>query len=160
MEIWHKCSQKILLKKSLSSLWPFQAHSKQNSWQNAWKYTNRVLRNPALAVFSRYSIWVIDLGLLQKESPLADPRGRGRSGRAPYLGPNSFIFMQFSAKLLRNTRIAHPHRKLGRPLGNPGSATDHISVFPYLHGKFARGGKFDTLGVFFFFKFWPINWAF
>ena len=43
-----------------------------------------------------------------------------REGRVP---PQSIFlaFKQFSAKILLNNRLALP---LGRPLGNPGSATD------------------------------------
>ena len=50
---------------------------------------------------------------------MADPRGR--ASLAPPLGPNPFNFMQFSANILQNNRLAH--RLLGsRPsLGNPES---------------------------------------
>ena len=49
-----------------------------------------------------------------------------RQGRAPPpLGPNSFIFMQFSVKIWPNNRLAPPPWKLAPPrLGNPGSATE------------------------------------
>ena len=33
-------------------------------------------------------------------------------------GPNSFIFMQFSAKNLQNNRLAHPLWELAPPHGN------------------------------------------
>ena len=36
-------------------------------------------------------------------------RGGGEcSGHAPRIGPNSFIFMQFSAKILPSNRLGHP----------------------------------------------------
>ena len=38
----------------------------------------------------------------------------GRQGRAPHFGPNSFIFMQFLAKILQNNRFEHP-REVGAP---------------------------------------------
>ena len=53
--------------------------------------------------------------------PVVDPRGR--QGRTPLLCPNSFIFIQFSAKILQNNRLPHLPRELAPPLGNPGSAT-------------------------------------
>ena len=45
----------------------------------------------------------------------------------PLLGPNSFIFMQFSAK---NLPIhPHPGELALSPLGNPGSATDTVALY-------------------------------
>ena len=41
---------------------------------------------------------------------------RGRQGRAPRGGPNSFIFTQFSAKDLQNNSLAHPLCELVPPL--------------------------------------------
>ena len=48
---------------------------------------------------------------LYAHSPVADPRVR--RGRAPC--PNSFIFMQFSAKKLQNNTLAHSPRELVPP---------------------------------------------
>ena len=42
---------------------------------------------------------------------------------APTLGPNSFVFMQFSANKLSNNRLAHPLWGWRPRLGNPGPAT-------------------------------------
>ena len=41
---------------------------------------------------------------------------------------NSFIFMQFLAKILENNRLAHPHPHLGvgTPLGNPGYTSENF----------------------------------
>ena len=47
--------------------------------------------------------------------------------RAP-LGLNSFIFVQFSAKILQNNRLAHPPVELASPSGNPDPPV--ILVFP------------------------------
>ena len=59
--------------------------------------------------------------------PLADPRRRqGREPHSPQ-GPNSFIFMQFSAKKLQNNRLAHPLWELRPPQENPRSATARVS---------------------------------
>ena len=58
-----------------------------------------------------------------KINPLADPKGAGgHQGRVlpPSPGPNSFIFMQFSAKKLQN----NPNLGVGAPpRENPGSVT-------------------------------------
>ena len=56
--------------------------------------------------------------------PLADPRG----ARDPR-GPISFIFMQFSAKILPYNRLSHRTQGLAAPcrLANPGSATAFLS---------------------------------
>ena len=43
--------------------------------------------------------------------------------RAPPLGPNSFIFMQFLAEKLQNNRLVHYSRDLVPCQENPGSAT-------------------------------------
>ena len=52
------------------------------------------------------------------DNALADLRGA--PGTPPPRGPNSFIFMQFSAKNVRNS----PNLGVGAPPGkNPGSAT-------------------------------------
>ena len=48
----------------------------------------------SLVTFSRQK-----LALLQCEYALADPRGGGARDARPPGGPNSFIFMQFSAKI-------------------------------------------------------------
>ena len=51
----------------------------------------------------------------------------GRRGRVPPGGPNSFIFMQFSAKNLQN----NPNLGVGAPpRENPGSATDQSCTIP------------------------------
>ena len=51
-----------------------------------------------------------------------DPRGTPRT--RPPCGPNSFIFMQFSAKNLQNNTLARPLWALASPpQENPGSAT-------------------------------------
>ena len=49
---------------------------------------------------------------------VADPMG---ARDAPPLGPNSFIFIQFLAKILQKNRLRHPVQKLAFPVGNPGS---------------------------------------
>ena len=46
----------------------------------------------------------------------------GGQGRAPPGGPNSFIFMQFSAKNMQNNSTFGSWRT---PQENPGSATDY-----------------------------------
>ena len=65
-------------------------------------------------------------------TPLADPRGAPGT-RAPPGGPNSFIFMQFSAKMWKIIAILG----VGAPPGeNPGSATEHNSrscMYMYFH---------------------------
>ena len=63
-----------------------------------------------------------DVGQIYK--PLALVDARGRQGRAPPGGPNSFIFMQFSECAL--------------PQENPGSAT----VYPMDHDKCESAFKF------------------
>ena len=65
--------------------------------------------------------------------PVVDP-GSARDPRSP-LGPNSFIFMQFSAKILQNNRLAHPIWSWCPLLGNPRSATRY-SGFRELSGRF------------------------
>ena len=62
-------------------------------------------------------------------SPLADPRGHLE--HAPPLGPISFNFIQFSAKLLSNNRLAALF-VLAPPLENPGSATDRRWEFYFM----------------------------
>ena len=59
--------------------------------------------------------------------PVADPKGR--QGRP--CGPNSFMFMQFWAKILQNNRLAHPFGSWRTPsLGQP--VTDaNIAKFVY-----------------------------
>ena len=52
-------------------------------------------------------------GLISSYEAVADLRGR--QGRPP-VGPNSFIFMQFSSKKLKNNRLAHPFWELAHPL--------------------------------------------
>ena len=51
---------------------------------------------------------------------MADPRG---SARDTPLGPNSFIFIQISAKTLQDNRSAPA------PLGNPGTTTVNKSLY-------------------------------
>ena len=57
--------------------------------------------------------------------PLADPRGGARDARPPG-GPNSFIFMQFLAKKLKNNSTFGSWRP--PPGENPGSATDYGQI--------------------------------
>ena len=79
-------------------------------------------------------------------SPLADPGGASEK-RQP-LGPISVIFMQFSARILPNNRLAPPPPRLRnqtigwyslwswRPrLGNPGSASGHVILVSKLYIK-------------------------
>ena len=47
----------------------------------------------------------------------------GLGMHAPTLGPNSFVFMQFSANKLSNNRLAHPLWGWRPRLWNPGPAT-------------------------------------
>ena len=65
----------------------------------------------------------------------------------PPLGLNSFIFMQFLAKIWQNNRLTHPPRELKLPsVGSPGSATafacnvsdiaDPLFRFKYILGPF------------------------
>ena len=49
---------------------------------------------------------------------LTDPRGH--QGHRLTRGPNSFIFMEFSANKLRNNTLAHPPFDLAPPQENPG----------------------------------------
>ena len=56
--------------------------------------------------------------------PVTNPGGqiiaglRGRQGRTPPLGPISFIFMHFSAKILRNNRFLFPKSGVVSPSWN------------------------------------------
>ena len=50
---------------------------------------------------------------------------RGRKGRAPPWGPNSFNFMQFW-ELLAKWYVGAPRELAPPPRGNPGSATDRV----------------------------------
>ena len=61
--------------------------------------------------------------------PLADPGGGALGTRAPPLGPISFIFIQFSVKILSNSRFFLRTQGLAPlpRLGNPGSATGFIT---------------------------------
>ena len=55
------------------------------------------------------------------------------------IGPKSFIFMQFLAKISHNNRLAHPPRELVPPLGNPGSTTascSQIKCFCFCFAEF------------------------
>ena len=60
---------------------------------------------------------------LQTVINISSSRGGARVAH-PTSGPNSFFFMQFSAKNLRNNRLAHPLWELAPFQENPGSATD------------------------------------
>ena len=63
--------------------------------------------------------------LFNEELPLADPRGGTRNAT---FSPISFIFMQFSAKILANNRYLPQTQGFASPsLGNPESTTDHTS---------------------------------
>ena len=56
--------------------------------------------------------------------PLADPRVGGARDAPPPRGPNSFVFMLFSAKILKIIAILG----VGVPPGeNPGSATENTT---------------------------------
>ena len=59
------------------------------------------------------------------QNPLTDPRECQECSNASSLGPNSFILMQFSVKILLNNRFLPQTQGLGPPnyLRNPGSAT-------------------------------------
>ena len=57
---------------------------------------------------------------------LADPGGA--RDVCPPRGPNSLIFMQFSANNLQNSRLAHPLWELAPPQENLGSATAASSI--------------------------------
>ena len=59
---------------------------------------------------------------------VADPVG---ARDAPPLGPNSFIFIQFLAKILQNNSLRHPVQKLTIPVGNPGSPLLSVSSRRY-----------------------------
>ena len=66
---------------------------------------------------------------LEGTSSLADLRG----GRAPPLGPSSFIFMQFSEKIWPNNGLAPPPWRLAPPVGEIlDPPTDHSRSFPML----------------------------
>ena len=73
-----------------------------------------------------YRIKMLHVAEFSVKKPVADPRGL--QGRVPSPGPNSFIFVQFLAKILQNNRFEHP-LGIWRPLGNPGSATEKRSLF-------------------------------
>ena len=53
--------------------------------------------------------FVVNLPHILPGTPVADPEGARDDG--PILSPNSFIFVQFSAKLLQNNRLARPPRE-------------------------------------------------
>ena len=69
----------------------------------------------------------VQLSFKPNKVSLADPRGARK--RSP-LGPISFIFMQFSAKILSNNRFSPQTQGGWCPpcpcLGNPGSVTGYI----------------------------------
>ena len=44
---------------------------------------------------------------------------RGARDAYPLPGPNSFIFMQFLAKIFKNDKLAHPFQELAPSLRNP-----------------------------------------
>ena len=49
---------------------------------------------------------------------------QGGARDPPARGPNSFIFVQFSAQKMRNNRLAHPLWELVHPpMESPGSVT-------------------------------------
>ena len=73
-----------------------------------------------------YRIKMLHVAEFSVKKPVADPRGL--QGRVPSPGPNSFIFMQFLAKILQNNRFEHP-LGIWRPLGNAGSATGNRHYF-------------------------------
>ena len=75
---------------------------------------NTVTRND-----TNHKLWLCLMRTYQIVS-VVDPRGA--PGTTPR-GQNSFIFMQFSANIWQNNRLAHPPLALALPLGNPGSAT-------------------------------------
>ena len=62
-----------------------------------------------------------------------------REGHRPPSGPNSFIFMQFSVKVLQNNRLVRPPRGLASFLGNPSSVTGYGSNLSSGSGG-GRGG--------------------
>ena len=66
----------------------------------------------------------VEIESYRKNSGIANWRIQGdtRDERPP-LGPSSLIFMQFSATILKNNKLAHPLRELSLPLGNPGIYT-------------------------------------
>ena len=70
-------------------------------------------------------------------------KGGGCQGCVPLPSPNSFIFMQFSAKNCNN-RLAHPLWELAPPQENPGSATEHSSSSAPAHWYYRRAEK-DTV---------------
>ena len=59
--------------------------------------------------------------------PVADPGGA--RDVLPPLGPNSFSFIQLSAKVLQNNRLLFLPRELATPLGNTGSTTGSVIDF-------------------------------
>ena len=68
---------------------------------------------------------LISVEIVAVHIAVADLRGRHRRPR----GPNSFIFMQFSARKLQNNRLAHPSWELAHPLQeNPGYATALLTL--------------------------------
>ena len=69
----------------------------------------------------------------------------GRYGRTLPIGPISFIFMQFSAKILQNNRFSAQTQGLALPrLGNPGSATVEVMNFMTLMVKIEYKGHFSV----------------
>ena len=69
----------------------------------------------------------VEIESYRKNSGIANWRIQGdtRDARPP-LGPSSLIFMQFSATILKNNKLARP-RELSLSLGNPGSATEWLT---------------------------------
>ena len=62
-------------------------------------------------------LWSVKNSL--KLSFLSDILLSESEGMRPPLCPNSFIFIQFSEKILQNNRLAHPPWVLASPSGNP-----------------------------------------
>ena len=96
-------------------------------WRKAW-YELHVEFIPKIQWHIHTGIWSL------VNWSLADPRGGARDARPPW-GPNSFIFMQFSAKMWKIIAILG----VGAPPGeNPGSATaDGAKTLtrPYIRGS-------------------------
>ena len=72
------------------------------------------LVNVTHAISVKFEFEVSDIGKSQVSILYVHIGGSkgGLQGRPPLPGPNSFIFMQFSAKNLQNNRLAHPLIKI------------------------------------------------
>ena len=99
-----------------------------------------------LGKFGKIVCWWSQVGLAplpRRNSGSATIGGSkgGRQGRMPPRGPNSFIFMQFSAKIIAILGVGAP------PGENPGSATGHWLVFCICLTSVTRAKQKEKNGI-------------